>query len=29
MGDERLRARQHTRETGEDAPQVREWTWSH
>jgi xylulose-5-phosphate/fructose-6-phosphate phosphoketolase len=29
MGDEQLRARRHTRETGEDAPQVREWTWSH
>jgi xylulose-5-phosphate/fructose-6-phosphate phosphoketolase len=27
MADERLRARQHTRETGEDAPQVRDWTW--
>jgi xylulose-5-phosphate/fructose-6-phosphate phosphoketolase len=27
MQDERLRARQHTRETGEDAPQVRDWTW--
>jgi xylulose-5-phosphate/fructose-6-phosphate phosphoketolase len=27
MEDERLRARQHTRETGEDAPQVRDWTW--
>jgi xylulose-5-phosphate/fructose-6-phosphate phosphoketolase len=29
MEDERLRARQHTRATGEDAPQVRDWTWPH
>jgi len=29
MEDERLRARQHTRETGEDAPNIRDWTWPH
>jgi xylulose-5-phosphate/fructose-6-phosphate phosphoketolase len=28
MSDARVRARAHTRETGEDAPEVREWTWS-
>ncbi|MEO3867639.1 phosphoketolase family protein [Nonomuraea sp. B12E4] len=28
MADERLRARAHTREHGEDAPEVREWTWA-
>ncbi len=27
MGDSRLRARQHTREFGEDAPEVRNWSW--
>src|SRR5207237_3005083 len=27
MADERLRCRQHTREHGEDAPEVRDWTW--
>jgi xylulose-5-phosphate/fructose-6-phosphate phosphoketolase len=29
MADERLRARAWTREHGEDAPAVREWTWQH
>jgi xylulose-5-phosphate/fructose-6-phosphate phosphoketolase len=28
MADQRLRARQHTRMTGEDSPEVREWTWT-
>jgi xylulose-5-phosphate/fructose-6-phosphate phosphoketolase len=28
MSDARLRARQHTREHGEDAPEVTEWQWS-
>ncbi|NED95517.1 phosphoketolase family protein [Phytoactinopolyspora alkaliphila] len=27
MVDSRLRARQHTRETGEDLPEVHDWTW--
>jgi xylulose-5-phosphate/fructose-6-phosphate phosphoketolase len=27
MVDARLRARQHTRETGEDIPEVRDWVW--
>jgi xylulose-5-phosphate/fructose-6-phosphate phosphoketolase len=27
MSDERLRHRVYTREHGEDAPDVREWTW--
>ncbi|MBE1593781.1 phosphoketolase [Nonomuraea angiospora] len=27
MSDERLRARAHTRETGEDTPEIRSWTW--
>ncbi|WP_020577002.1 phosphoketolase [Actinopolymorpha alba] len=27
MMDERLAARRHTREYGEDAPNIREWTW--
>ena len=27
MLDERLRCREHTRSTGEDAPDVRNWTW--
>jgi len=27
MVDERLRCRQHTRATGEDAPDVRDWVW--
>jgi xylulose-5-phosphate/fructose-6-phosphate phosphoketolase len=27
MSDERLRHRAYTRETGDDAPDVREWTW--
>jgi xylulose-5-phosphate/fructose-6-phosphate phosphoketolase len=27
MADERLRARQHTRATGEDAQGVRDWVW--
>jgi xylulose-5-phosphate/fructose-6-phosphate phosphoketolase len=26
--DERLRCRAHTRATGEDAPEIRDWTWS-
>jgi xylulose-5-phosphate/fructose-6-phosphate phosphoketolase len=29
MADARLRARAHTREHGEDAPEVAEWTWPH
>jgi xylulose-5-phosphate/fructose-6-phosphate phosphoketolase len=29
MGDLRLAARLHTRREGEDAPEVRDWTWSH
>jgi xylulose-5-phosphate/fructose-6-phosphate phosphoketolase len=28
MADTRLRARAHTREFGEDLPEVRDWTWS-
>ncbi len=28
MADERLRDRAHTRERGEDAPEIREWTWA-
>jgi xylulose-5-phosphate/fructose-6-phosphate phosphoketolase len=27
MGDERLRARAHTRETGDDPPAIRDWVW--
>ncbi|HEX6578332.1 MAG TPA: hypothetical protein VF082_08190, partial [Jiangellaceae bacterium] len=27
MGDTRLRARQYTREFGEDAPENRDWAW--
>ncbi|WP_233526195.1 phosphoketolase family protein [Actinomadura spongiicola] len=27
MADERLRLRAHTREHGEDAPEIRDWTW--
>jgi len=27
MGDTRLRARQYTREFGEDAPEIRDWAW--
>jgi xylulose-5-phosphate/fructose-6-phosphate phosphoketolase len=29
MLDVRLRCRQHTRRTGEDAPEIRNWTWPH
>jgi xylulose-5-phosphate/fructose-6-phosphate phosphoketolase len=29
MTDERLRHRQYTREHGQDAPDVRDWTWPH
>ncbi len=29
MADERLRHRQYTREHGQDAPDVRDWTWPH
>ncbi|MGH3243201.1 MAG: phosphoketolase family protein [Spirillospora sp.] len=29
MVDERLRLRAYTREHGEDAPEVRDWSWSH
>ncbi|MDS1272328.1 phosphoketolase family protein [Lipingzhangella sp. LS1_29] len=29
MADERLRCRAHTRTHGEDAPDIREWTWPH
>jgi xylulose-5-phosphate/fructose-6-phosphate phosphoketolase len=29
MADQRLRARQHTRLTGEDSPEVSGWTWTH
>ncbi len=29
MADERLRHRQYTREYGQDAPDVRDWTWPH
>jgi xylulose-5-phosphate/fructose-6-phosphate phosphoketolase len=28
MQDSRLRARDYTREHGEDAPEISEWTWS-
>jgi xylulose-5-phosphate/fructose-6-phosphate phosphoketolase len=28
MGDERLRHRLHTRETGDDVPSVRDWVWA-
>jgi xylulose-5-phosphate/fructose-6-phosphate phosphoketolase len=28
MADARLRARAYTREHGEDAPEIRDWTWS-
>jgi xylulose-5-phosphate/fructose-6-phosphate phosphoketolase len=27
MGDTRLRARQYTREFGEDAPEIKDWAW--
>ena len=27
MSDARLRARAHTREVGDDPPEVRDWTW--
>jgi xylulose-5-phosphate/fructose-6-phosphate phosphoketolase len=27
MEDERLKARAYTREYGEDAPEIRGWTW--
>jgi xylulose-5-phosphate/fructose-6-phosphate phosphoketolase len=27
MADERLRHRAHTRQTGDDAPDVRDWVW--
>ncbi|RKS72115.1 xylulose-5-phosphate/fructose-6-phosphate phosphoketolase [Actinomadura pelletieri DSM 43383] len=29
MADERLRLRAHTREHGEDAPEISDWTWPH
>ncbi|GAA3736328.1 xylulose-5-phosphate/fructose-6-phosphate phosphoketolase [Spinactinospora alkalitolerans] len=29
MADERLRCRAHTREFGEDAPDIRDWAWPH
>jgi xylulose-5-phosphate/fructose-6-phosphate phosphoketolase len=29
MSDERLRHRQYTRDHGEDAPDVRDWTWKY
>jgi xylulose-5-phosphate/fructose-6-phosphate phosphoketolase len=29
MMDERLRCRQYTRDVGDDAPDIREWTWPH
>src|SRR5687768_2452228 len=29
MSDARLRARAHTREHGEDLPEIRDWTWTH
>ncbi|MGZ4597415.1 MAG: phosphoketolase family protein, partial [Actinomycetes bacterium] len=29
MVDERLRHRAHTRESGEDSPDIREWQWPH
>jgi xylulose-5-phosphate/fructose-6-phosphate phosphoketolase len=28
MEDERLRCRQYTREHGDDAPEIRNWTWT-
>jgi xylulose-5-phosphate/fructose-6-phosphate phosphoketolase len=28
MSDARVRARAYTREHGEDAPEIRHWTWS-
>jgi xylulose-5-phosphate/fructose-6-phosphate phosphoketolase len=28
MADTRLRARRYTREHGEDAPEIHDWTWS-
>lgn len=28
MADRRLTCRMHTRETGEDAPEIRDWTWA-
>jgi xylulose-5-phosphate/fructose-6-phosphate phosphoketolase len=27
MGDERLRKRQYTRDHGDDAPDIKNWTW--
>jgi xylulose-5-phosphate/fructose-6-phosphate phosphoketolase len=27
MADQRLRARQHTREAGEDLPEIQDWVW--
>jgi xylulose-5-phosphate/fructose-6-phosphate phosphoketolase len=29
MADRRVDARAYTREHGEDAPEVRDWTWSY
>ncbi|WP_214410239.1 phosphoketolase family protein [Sphaerisporangium fuscum] len=29
MADARMRARAHTREHGEDVPEIRDWTWPH
>jgi xylulose-5-phosphate/fructose-6-phosphate phosphoketolase len=29
MTDARLRARAHTRQHGEDAPEISDWTWPH
>ncbi len=29
MSDARLRARAHTRQHGEDLPEIRDWTWTH
>jgi xylulose-5-phosphate/fructose-6-phosphate phosphoketolase len=29
MTDARLRARAHTRETGDDLPEIKDWTWPH
>jgi xylulose-5-phosphate/fructose-6-phosphate phosphoketolase len=29
MVDDRLRARQYTREHGDDIPEVRDWVWPH
>jgi xylulose-5-phosphate/fructose-6-phosphate phosphoketolase len=27
MADERMRLRRYTRDHGEDAPEIRDWTW--